>query len=348
MRISFFLQQDCLLSASAAAIAAGAFCAFITARYAWRFGLVDRPGDRSSHRIPTPKGGGSGILLAFIFTSLCLNLSPLFWGPAVLLSMVSYAGDRIHISPVFRLIVQLAAAFTVLWSISTPLLDGAGFSASEEVQVFSAGCAVLAGVVYIAGTANFYNFMDGINGMAAITGITGFSLMAVHGVWTGDDIAMAVLAVSTACACLGFLPFNVPSARCFMGDVGSILLGFLFGVMVLSEADSLVEAAVLCSFIFPFYADELITMVERIRDGERLTAPHRRHLYQVMANEAGVPHWKISTGYGVFQLITGISVWSASAVGSVWVFPLLLFYTLFFLLVNNSIKAKYNTAADRR
>ncbi len=162
--------------------------------------------------------------------------------------------------------------------------------------------------VYITGTSNFYNFMDGINGIAGITGVVGFMLLAVYGHIEGIDSIYPVLAVAMAFSCLGFLPFNIPKAKVFMGDIGSVLLGFVFGCLVVIMAKSLLDFVCLVAFLFPFYADELTTMVIRIKNGDSLTLPHRKHLYQILANEGGIDHWKISLAYGLAQLFVGISV----------------------------------------
>jgi Fuc2NAc and GlcNAc transferase len=92
-----------------------------------------------------------------------------------------------------------------------------------------------------------------------------------------------------------------------MGDVGSVLLGGAFGCLVYLASDSFLDFACLAAFLLPFYVDELTTMTVRLRDGERLTQPHRRHLYQLLANEKGWPHWQVSLGFGVLQLLVGLS-----------------------------------------
>jgi len=161
-------------------------------------------------------------------------------------------------------------------------------------------------------------------------------------------------------ACMVFLPFNMPKARVFMGDVGSVLLGFVFAGLVVGLSYSLNDFMVLCAFLFPFYADELITLYVRLRDDslregmsscgtdeslrdlddclkarddsrcewdekdvsrkgakarrnkdrkrtvDMLMQPHRGHVYQLLANEMGIDHWKVSVGYGALQLVVGI------------------------------------------
>ena len=93
-----------------------------------------------------------------------------------------------------------------------------------------------------------------------------------------------------------------------MGDIGSILLGFVFAEMVVVFSTNFLDFICLASFLFPFYADELTTMYVRLKGHENLTQPHRRHLYQLLANELAIPHWKISVGYGLMQFVVGASV----------------------------------------
>lgn len=263
-------------------------------RFACRFGLIDVPNDRSSHSLPTPRGGGLGILVSFIVSSVALRIPLLFWLPAFVLSLVSFFDDRLGLSPKTRLFFQFAASTVVVISICSSL------PATLLVKVL----LIIILPVFIVGTANFYNFMDGIHGIAAMTGLTGFALLAYFASLKGLYVeSLHLLGISAAC--LGFLPFNFPSARVFMGDVGSILLGFVFAASVIALSTSLIEFLALSGCLFPFYADSLSTLFVRWRNGERLFQAHRRHLYQIMANQLRIPHWKISTGYFLLQSLTG-------------------------------------------
>ena len=156
------------------------------------------------------------------------------------------------------------------------------------------------------GTANYYNFMDGINGIAGITGLLGFALMAAYVNLIEGSVAVTGVAVCLSIACLGFLPLNMPKARVFMGDIGSILLGSAFAGLIWLAAKSVLDFVCMASFLFPFYVDELTTVIIRLKDGENLKKPHRRHYYQLLANEKGIAHWKVSVGYGVFQVAVGV------------------------------------------
>jgi Fuc2NAc and GlcNAc transferase len=195
-------------------------------------------------------------------------------------------------------------------------------------------------VFYIVGTANFYNFMDGINGIAAITGIIGFGLLAFVASSIGNEL-IRDLSICIALACIGFLPFNLPRAQVFMGDVGSILLGFLFSVFVLLLARNMLEFICFSAFLFPFYADELTTMFIRYRNGENLLHPHRKHLYQIMANQAGFPHWQVAAGYGIMQFLVASGIFISMPYGFLPVFVVLTTFFLAFSMIRFRFQIKY-------
>ena len=302
---------------------------WIISKWGIRLSLVDHPNERSSHNIVTPKGGGIGILVAFVFCSLYTKISYWFWVPATGVSVLGLLTDRFEITPQVRLILQFIAAFIVV--IGLERLSVSGIKVIGLIFFFT---------VFVVGTANFYNFMDGINGIAGITGIVGFGLIAFYASHFDFNAPLVTLAICISLACLGFLPFNMPKARVFMGDVGSILLGFVFAVMVVYFLNSFMDFICFTSFLFPFYADEITTMVIRIRDKESLTQPHRRHIYQLLANDRGIAHWKVSAGYGIFQLFVGMNVLMLRSFG---VFVVLFFITACFagfVLLNFRIRKR--------
>jgi Fuc2NAc and GlcNAc transferase len=262
-------------------------CGYCGALLISKFGAIDLPNERSSHSIPTRKGGGMGIVAAFIFASIVLNVSWGIWVPASLLAVISFTGDFIDISPQARLLIQFSAALATVYC----WLD---VSSLPLIALFA---------VFVVGTANFYNFMDGINGIAGMTGFVAFGSLALFAYTIVPDRPVAMLSLCLACACLGFLPLNMPSARIFMGDAGSIFLGFVYTALSLSIAGSWADRLCLAGFLFPFYADELSTMIIRIRAGQSLLKPHRRHLYQIMVNQCGYAHWLVSLAYAVAQLV---------------------------------------------
>jgi Fuc2NAc and GlcNAc transferase len=126
-------------------------------------------------------------------------------------------------------------------------------------------------------------------------------------------VTFVLVSLAMSAACLGFLCFSFPKATVFLGDVGSILLGFVFACLVIFLSRDLSDFLVMAGFLSMFYFDELFTMVVRIRNKDSLVEPHRKHIYQVLVNEAGVVHWKVALGYGVAQLIIGFfAIWLQS------------------------------------
>ena len=307
----------------------GAAGAWFIGNFGLKLGLIDRPNQRSSHLHATPKGGGTGILIGFVVVALSLKLPASFWGPAVLISILSFAGDRLNLSPYLRLFFQFAAGLIFL------------------VNLWLSGHWQIPGIlliiplsVFVVGTANFFNFMDGINGIAAITGVVGFGLLSFYSLSADRQPYLLIFNLCIALSCLGFLPFNIPKAKVFMGDVGSILLGFIFAAIVIWMSDNFIDFICLSSFLFMFYADELTTMLVRIKDGERLSQPHRRHLYQLLANDYAVSHWKISLGYGFFQLVIGFSILALKDSGTLLILLVIISYFCCFSIVSSIFRKR--------
>ena len=280
------------------AVSLGFIGAWSATQIGGRYGLMDHPGYRSSHSRPTPKGGGIGILISFTTASLLNHIPATIWLPVVVISLTGLVGDRVDLSQAGRLLIQFVCALIVIFGGSHHL--GSTFF----THLIGAGI----GAIFLAGTANFYNFMDGIDGIAGITAIVGFGLLAIYGHIMGGAEKYIILNLCIACACIGFLPFNLPTAKVFMGDTGSVLLGFLFAVMVWETNSTLLGMVSCTAFLFLIYADAMTTIAIRLVQGDRILVPHRRHLYQLLVNEFGLPHWKVAVGYGVIQILIGLLI----------------------------------------
>ncbi|GAB1408861.1 glycosyltransferase family 4 protein [Desulfovibrionales bacterium] len=252
-------------------------------------GFLDMPGARSSHVVPTPKGGGVGMVLALAGMALFSGLSAWLWLPLACLSVLSFANDVRSIAPGLRLLIQGVAALASLgwawWTgvVSWPLI------------------LLVPAIFFVMATANCYNFMDGINGMAGLTGVVALFGLTLYLALTHGMPALFGPLVAVLGAVCAFLPFNVPRARLFMGDVGSIFLGFFIAVSMCLLSRSWNEFLPFTALLFPFYADEAVSVIVRVQRRESLLRPHRLHLYQILANEAGFAHWKISLSYCCIQ-----------------------------------------------
>jgi len=317
--LALYLLSICLSSAGA----------WFVIRYGHRLDLLDKPNDRSSHLTTKPKGGGVGILAGFIVVTVSIGLPIAFWASAAILSAISLWGDRLEISPLFRLLFQFSASLIFLTGIwHGPLFSDLGY---VMILPFS---------IFIVATTNYYNFMDGINGIAGITGVVGFGLLSFYSFSSKGYPSILTLNTCLSLGCLGFLPFNFPQAKVFMGDVGSILLGFVFAAMVVWLSKNFLDVVCLSSFLFPFYADEITTELVRLKHGEKIWRPHRRHLYQLLANEYGIPHWKVSLGYGLGQLLVGVSVLFFMNSGLLPVLSIIFLYFFIFTLVTSAIRIR--------
>ncbi|BBO87641.1 MraY family glycosyltransferase [Desulfosarcina ovata] len=306
----------------------GSLGAWLILRYAGTIDLLDHSNDRSSHKGVIPKGGGIGILAAIVISSISAKITPAFWGAATALSFISLLGDRKEISPKLRLTVQFISAIIFL------VFSHQYTHTSYPIP------AILFFVLFIVATTNWYNFMDGINGIAAITAIVGFSLLTYYNLDSHSNNKLTILSVSIIFSCLGFMPFNFPKAKVFMGDVGSILIGFVFSSFVVMLSDNFLDFVCLTGFLFPFYADEFVTMAIRLKDGENFFKAHRRHFYQLLANEMSIEHWKVSIGYGLLQLIVGLSILFTRPFGVSYVILILSCFLAVFIIANYIIRKK--------
>ncbi len=309
----------------AAVFGGGGAC--LIARFGARLNILDRANHRSSHTGAVPKGGGIGILFTFVIVAVQTGFSAAFWVPAVALSLISFMGDRVDLSVKLRLGVQFFCAVIVL----------GGFFASVGLTCFYL-LPVMA--LFIVGTANIYNFMDGIDGIAGITAVNAFGLLGGYAYKIGAGEPYMVLALAMSVSSFAFLFFNLPKARVFMGDVGSVLLGFVFASMVVFLSGNIIDFFCMSGFLFLFYMDEITTMAVRYKNGESLTKAHRKHLYQLLANEMGVAHWKIAVGYGLFQWGIGLSVLFFRSHGMGLILLLYTVYTILFFIFSNSVRKK--------
>lgn len=231
--------------------------------------LLDQPGERRSHDVATPRGGGVAIAIVLLFASFWLALrfptqSPMLAAFTTGLAMVAAIGwldDHRPLLPWWRLGVHALAS--ALFAIGTWLV-----TADLRLAV----CAFVATVVL----ANVWNFMDGIDGLAATQAILVAATMAwlVAGAWSW--LALALLA-----ATLGFLPFNFPRASIFLGDVGSGALGYATGGLL--TAAIMADAASWPLLMLPlsaFMVDAGLTLLRRLLRGERWWTAHLQHAYQ--------------------------------------------------------------------
>ena len=258
-------------------------------RYAIRAGLIDRPNSRSSHSIPTPRGGGLAIVVTSLAAmglllglhSLSLRLFAALAGGGLAVAVVGFIDDRYTIPARIRIAVHGCAAAWCLACLGglPPLLIG-----HHVVQLGWFGYVL--GTVAIVWVLNLFNFMDGIDGIAASEAIFVTCAGAVLG--SIPPTADALTAAIVGAACTGFLAWNWPPAKIFMGDVGSGYLGFVIAVLALAATRSNPVAIWVWLILGgTFFVDATVTLLRRTLQGERVHEAHRSHAYQWLARRWG-------------------------------------------------------------
>ncbi len=274
----------------------------LTRRYALRREMLDIPNQRSSHSVPTPRGGGVAIVI--VASAAHLVAAWLYPGQAglVLLLGMTLAGyatlgwldDHYDLSTIVRLLVQLLLALAVMsWLIVNDF-----WIIGDLPAVILTGVAI----VWMVWMANLYNFMDGIDGIAAVETLV---LAVTAGAWFGaagsEGIMLASLAV--AGAAIGFLGWNWAPAKIFMGDVGSVSLGAFFALLALLGAS--VYAMPFSAFVIlygVFLVDASVTLLRRVVRGEKWWQAHRSHYYQRLV-QSGWSHARVSTAVLIINVM---------------------------------------------
>lgn len=265
--------------------------------------LLDQPGSRSSHASPTPTGGGfPAALVGLAATGLGCALGlwpagPRWWAVLLVVLVLTPLGLIDDARDLSRA-VRYGAHLVVAAGVVSLLVPAAG------VGTLGAGLALLA-VVVVTGLVNAVNFMDGIDALVASTGALALAFLG----WQSDDPVWLVFAAAYA----GFLCFNLPPARLFMGDAGSTTLGGLLGVALVSGRGQLVLADLVV--LTPLLGDAAYTLLRRLVRGENVLLGHHSHLYQRLLR-AGLSHAHISGGYALATLLAALLARVFAGVGA--------------------------------
>jgi UDP-N-acetylmuramyl pentapeptide phosphotransferase/UDP-N-acetylglucosamine-1-phosphate transferase len=253
-----------------------------------RAAVLDRPNERSSHATPTPRGGGIAVISAILAGWLALivagvvvpRLLTVLFG-AMLVAAVSWLDDLRGLPPSARLLAQLVAVGLGMFAEppAGPVFQG----------WLTPGFDIVATALLWLWFVNLFNFMDGIDGIAGSEAASiAIGLLLFAGFGVGHDPGLAALAGTVAAAALGFLVWNWAPARIFLGDVGSVPLGYLLGFLLLGLA---AHGMWKIALILPLYflADATLTLLRRLAHFERVWQAHRQHFYQ-RAVQRGLGH----------------------------------------------------------
>ena len=262
-------------------------------RIADKCNIIDKPNERSSHSTIVLRGGGIIFLISvWIWNAFFGFQYPWFLVGLTLVAGISFVDDIHSLPDSVRLVAQFAAAAMAFYQLG--------------ILHWSMWWIILLALIVYVGATNVINFMDGINGITAgysLAVLIPLALVNINGVFVEQS-----LIISTVLASLVFCIFNFRpkgKAKCFAGDVGSIgiafIILFLLGNVMIETTD-----ITWLIFLLVYGVDGCLTIVHRIMLHENLGEAHRKHAYQIMANELKVGHVKVSLLYTVMQLVISL------------------------------------------
>lgn len=293
----------------------------------WTLGkkLLDVPNDRSSHSVPTPRGGGlvivavSFIGYAFIASIFDAEISWGYVAGAIAIAAVSWFDDISSLPSWSRLIVHIGAAMILIADVGSwhEIFLPLALVHIPLGPYFGA----LVTVLWIVWLVNAYNFMDGIDGIAALQAVIACVAWASLAAWF-DHKSLFLFACVLACSSAGFLIHNWQPARIFMGDVGSAFLGYTLASMpLLARSGPEVDLQILplagVLFVWFFIFDTLVTLIRRLVRRKRIWEAHREHLYQRMVI-AGREHARVTMIYGISAALLASTVVLAIAFSGIF------------------------------
>jgi len=267
--------------------------------------LLDIPNERSLHTVPTPRGGGAAIVLVFFASVAVLTATDyattnaaILIGCGALVALTGFLDDRQLLSHArSRLALHFIAAVIAV-SVLGGLPTLPVFGTDVSLGIFG---GILA-TIYLVWLLNLFNFMDGIDGIsgAEVVSVCGAAAFLIHR--TTDDYNIASLPLALAAATLGFLVFNWPPAKIFMGDVGSGFVGFIIGIFSLIAADSVGSLGwVWIILLGVFIVDATVTLIGRLFRKQKPHVAHRSHAFQHLALRFG-SHKPVTIGVVAINL----------------------------------------------
>jgi UDP-GlcNAc:undecaprenyl-phosphate GlcNAc-1-phosphate transferase len=289
--------------AALAAVACGTFVAAaepFTIRLLVWLAAIDTPSQRSSHTVPTPRGGGLPIGAGLVIAAVLIHsAATLTFGAAVAaFAAIGLADDLAGLSAGRRLGLQAAAGLAAAWALA----DDAGLGTAAVIA------AALVLGLWLAAFVNAFNFMDGVNGISAGTALLAGAAYAGLGLWRADGL-LAAGGAAVAAGALAFLPWNAGRARVFLGDVGSYGLGAALAVLAAWAVLRGLPPEAAIGPLALYVADTGWTLQRRLRSGERCLRPHRTHVYQRLT-DAGWSHQQVT-------VVTGTLTGTLAVLGAV-------------------------------
>ncbi|MFB5707537.1 MraY family glycosyltransferase [Acinetobacter radioresistens] len=257
--------------------------------YALKKNIIDNPNERSSHSVPTPRGGGVAVVCSYLLAlavliysqQLTVHIGLTLIAAGFVIALLGFLDDHGHINSMLRLVVHFLVAIGVVISLG-------GFSEVTAFNGLQLGfLANIIAVLFLVWLLNLYNFMDGINGIASVEALTTVVSMAILYYVLNTTLNSDILWLLAACV-FGFLLWNFPKAKIFMGDACSGFLGLTLGILALIALKE--NLALFCAWIIclgVFVVDATYTLIKRVLSGYKMYDAHRSHSYQILSRKWG-------------------------------------------------------------
>lgn len=253
-----------------------------------RYSIFDLPNGRSSHTEATIRGGGVIFVLSFIITGICY---PTYWLPVLavfVVGIVSFLDDQIDLSKKLRILFHILTVSLLFYYL-------------DIFSVFSIW-ELLALYILVVGIINAFNFMDGINGITGLYSLVLLASIQYINIFKSPFIEPDLIWFPML-SCIVFLFFNFrQKALCFPGDVGSITIGFWIIFLLLALIIQTANWKYIL-FLAVYGVDTILTIIHRLFLRENIFMAHRRHFFQILANEKNVPHLVVASLYSFIQLL---------------------------------------------
>ena len=308
--------------------------------YALKKNIIDNPNERSSHSVPTPRGGGVAVVCSYLLAlavliysqQLTVHIGLTLMVAGFVIALLGFLDDHGHINSMLRLAIHFLVAIGAVISLG-------GFA---EVTIFNGVqlgfIANIIAVLFLVWLLNLYNFMDGINGIASVEAITTTASMAILYYLLNTSLNSDLLWLLAACV-FGFLLWNFPKAKIFMGDACSGFLGLTLGILALIALKE--NLALFCAWIIclgVFVVDATYTLIKRVLNGHKMYDAHRSHSYQILSRKWG-SHTPVTLAVAAINLFWLFPV-AYITVTQQWVYPEIAVLIAYLPLVFLAIKLK--------
>ena len=308
--------------------------------YALKKNIIDNPNERSSHSVPTPRGGGVAVVCSYLLAltvliysqQLTVHIGLTLIAPGFVIALLGFLDDHGHINSMLRLGVHFLVAIGVVISLG-------GFSKVTVFNGLQLGfLANIVAVLFLVWLLNLYNFMDGINGIASVEAITTVVSMAILYYVLNTTLNSDILWLLAACV-FGFLLWNFPKAKIFMGDACSGFLGLTLGILALIALKE--NLALFCAWIIclgVFVVDATYTLIKRVLSGYKMYDAHRSHSYQILSRKWG-GHTPVTLAVAAINLLWLFPI-AYMTVTQAWAYPELAVLIAYIPLLIVAIKFK--------